>query len=85
MVREMKIAKSAWSGSRTKYPSDAVNTESKESLGFVSSYMPCTEKPGELESEPGWGLAGIGFPRLTSVEFLIENYDLANKSKQGDR
>ena len=47
--------------------------------------MPCTEKPGELESDPGWGLAGIGFPRLTSVEFLIENYDLANKSKQGDR
>jgi len=47
--------------------------------------MPCTEKPGELESDPGWDLAGIGFPRLTSVEFLIKNYDLANKSKQGDR
>jgi len=37
----------------------------------VSSYIPCIEKPGELESEPGWGLAGMGFPRLTSEEFLI--------------
>ena len=48
-----------------------MKTESRLSLGLVSSYIPCNEIPGVLDSEPGWGLAGMGFPRLTSEEFLI--------------
>ena len=63
--------KSACRGSLTKYPRDAVKTDSKLSLGLVNSYIPCKDKPGVLDSEPGWGLAGMGFPRLTSVEFLM--------------
>ena len=70
-VREKKIDKSDCRGSLTKYPRDAVKTDSKLSLGLVNSYIPCKDKPGVLDSEPGWGLAGMGFPRLTSEEFLI--------------
>ena len=70
-VREKKIDKSACRGSLTKYPRDAVKTDNKLSLGLVNSYIPCNEIPGVLDSEPGWGLAGMGFPRLTSEEFLI--------------
>ena len=62
-----------------------MKTERRLSLGLVSSYIPCKEKPGELDNEPGWGFAGMGFPRLTSKEFLTIDYDLANKSNQVDR
>lgn len=61
-----------------------MKTDRRLKRGLVSSYIPSKENPGELESEPGWGLAGMGFPRLTSEDFLMTDNDLANKSKQGD-